>query len=405
MRIIWRQRAASKNNHMGNFCLTSNTPLGTKQEHRNRSRWIIGFVARHAETSLSETRDAVRCSSPVRRKTVPIQPVQINFDTDAKLAEWYCNTADSGGAIAAVRRVVESGVSCAEIMIGSEIPTAVFLTDATSGGYAKMTANLNYAAGAVANCYDEDSSKHGRYVKVGASGTGSWGTRTGSVTPAMWTDENHRRVGQLNLLFESWSKALDPFAGADGPGGITDKLGYPDIRDLRGVTMRWRLRAQNMEMGPNTKIVQHFQTRVPRIPTSPTTSPVVNAPAFVNSINTATCISDKLGFGTGGVFARNTVDFVADSGWVDVDIPLLADETKWLALGGLPNKQGRQPFSQSLKYVCAPVNEWLPNWTGNAYMVGFYPNPNPGTDMAPPAVADQIKGRLLIQSLGFSGGI
>ncbi len=338
---------------------------------------------------------------------MPITPVQINFDTDAKLAEWFSiPITPNAGAIGAVRRVTESGVSCAEINIGNEVPTVSFLSERDGSGvygtgYAKMTANLNFPAGAVAYCYDEDSSKHGRYVKTGASGTGSWGTRTGSVAPAMWTDENHRRVAQLHLLFSSWSKAGDPFAAADGPGGITDKLGYPDIRDLRGATMRWRVRAQNMEMGPMTKIVQHYQTRVPRIPTSPTSSAVVDAPAFVNAINTATCISDKLGFGNGGVFARNLVDFVADSGWVDIDIPLIADESKWQALGGLPTKQGRQPFNQSIKYVCAPVAEWLANWTGNAYMVGYFPNPNPGTDMAAPAAADQIKGRLLIQSLSF----
>jgi hypothetical protein len=333
---------------------------------------------------------------------MPVEIFRTDFDTDAKLAQWYYNPATPPGAITPLRRVIEGGVSCAEINIGTEVPTVNFLTDAVSAGFAKMTANLNFPAGSIAYCYDEDSTKHGRYVKTGASGTGSWGNRTGSVAPAMWTDENHRRIGQLNLLFESWASPGDAFAPADGPnGGITDKLGYPNRPDLRGLTMRWRLRAQNMEMGLNTKIVQHFQTRVRRIPETPTSSVVVNAPAFVNAINTATCISDKLGFGTAGLFAKNAVDFVADSGWVDVDIPLLPDDKTWLALGGLPNKQGRQPFSQSVKYVCAPAAEWLADWTGNAYMVAFYGNPSPGTDMPAPPASEQIKGRLLIQSLSF----
>jgi hypothetical protein len=364
----------------------------------------MGVAKHYASQSLYDKRSFI----------VPTEVFRVNFDTDAKTGEWYYTPEGVATVPCPVRRVVVDGVSSAEILIGTETAGVNFVSDQAGSAYTKMIASLNYPSGTIAYCYDIDSTKHGRYVKTGATGTGGWGARvgtyklsnttstTGSVTPKMWTDENHRRVGQLHLLFQSWSRAADAYAPNDASGPYPDKLGLPDIRDLRGYVMRWRLRAQNMEMGPDAKIVQHFQTRVPRIPPTPSTHPSVKmAVGFVNAINIATCISDKLGFGTGGLYAKNAVDYVADSGWVDVDIPLTANDSAWLALGALPTKTGRWDYAQAIKYVCASAEEWLANWTGNAYMCAFYRNPAPGSDMLVPTAAEAVKGRLLVQSLSF----
>lgn len=49
---------------------------------------------------------------------------------------------------------------------------------------AAMDANLNFAAGTVAECYDPDPALAGIYIKSGASGSGSWGTRVYEFTAA-----------------------------------------------------------------------------------------------------------------------------------------------------------------------------------------------------------------------------
>lgn len=135
-----------------------------------------------------------------------------DFDTDAKTNKFFYSPAPGGLAnIADVRRVVQDGVSCIEINIGSETPTVEYFSTPNGGtdAYAKMVADVaNQPNGAIAYVYSRDSTKHGRYVKAG----GAWGARTGSVTPKMANDENHRRVAQIRLLLQSWSAAADPYA-------------------------------------------------------------------------------------------------------------------------------------------------------------------------------------------------
>lgn len=324
-----------------------------------------------------------------------------DFDTDAKTNKFFYSPAPGGLAnIADVRRVVQDGVSCIEINIGSETPTVEYFSTPNGGtdAYAKMVADVaNQPNGAIAYVYSRDSTKHGRYVKAG----GAWGARTGSVTPKMANDENHRRVAQIRLLLQSWSAAADPYAppayGYPDFAVLNPTVGLPANDDISGWVMRWRMRAIGMSMGRHTKICQHFQTRVPGMPDIGT-APAV---AFVNCVNQATCISDYLGFGGGGLYAPNAVEYQADSGWVDVDIPLEPLWSYWLSMGGNDNKMGRLPFAGMRRYVVADPEHWVRAWTGNAYMLEVQFNPDPSADLRVIPDDESVRGRLLISSLAF----
>lgn len=336
-----------------------------------------------------------------------------DFDTDAKVSKFFHSPAPGGLAnIAPVRRVVtdDDAVSCIEVHVGDEVPDAEYFrtfVGANQDAYDKAVADLpNRTPGDVIYIYSTDSTKHGRYVIEAGP---SLGSRTGSCTPAITDDINHRRVAQIRLWLQSWSAAGDPLTSSSLHGYpdfsvLNDSIGLPEEHNLSGWVMRWRMRAIGMSMGRNTKIVQHYQTRIPSMPLIGS----ADAPAFVNAINQATCISDELGFGGGGLYAPNTVEYVADSGWVDVDIPLEALWSYWLMLGGNDGepgssleKMGRLPYDKALRYVAANPALWVTNWTGNAYLVEAQFNPNPDADLPVIPNSQSAKGRLLISSLSF----
>lgn len=333
-----------------------------------------------------------------------------DFDTDAKVAKFFHSPAPGGlAAIAPLRRIVtaDDAVSCVELHIGDEVPDVEYFrtfSGANQDAYDKMVADLaSQPDGTVAYCYSTDSTKHGRYVKT----AGAWGARTGSCTPRMADDENHRRVAQIRLLMQSWSAAGDPFTSASLHGypdfaALNASIGLPATDDLSGWVMRWRMRAIGMSMGRHTKIVQHFQTRIPSMPLIGTFGGVGAAP-FVNAVNQATCISDDLGFGGGGLYAPNAVEYQADSGWVDIDIPLEPLWSYWLMLGGNEGKMGIEgaAYAQSLRYVVANPALWVTNWTGNAYMLEAKFNPDPSADLAVIPVDESVRGRLLTAAVSF----
>lgn len=336
-----------------------------------------------------------------------------DFDTDEKVADFFYSPAPGGLAnVAPVRRVVTSddSVSCIEINIGDETPTVEYFrtfSGSNQDAYDKMVADVgNQADGAIAYCYSTDSTKHGRYVKA----AGSWGTRTGSVAPKMADDENHRRVAQVRLLLQSWGAAADPYAaplyGYPDFAELNDSIGLPEEHDLSGWTMRWRMRAIGMSMGRRTKIFQHFQTRIPDMPKIGNYTGAgmpYGATAFVNAVNQATCISDELGFGCGGLFAANTAEYQADSGWVDIDIPLEPLWSYWLSMGSNPDKSGLEgaSYAQSIRYVVANPARWLTNWTGNAYLMEGQFNPDPDNDLPVIPNEESVKGRLLVSAVSF----
>lgn len=338
-----------------------------------------------------------------------------DFDTDAKVAKFFYSPAPGGLAnTAPLRRVVtaDDAVSCIEINIGNEVPDVEYFrtfSGANQDAWDKAVADLpNRTVGQVVYIYSTDSTKAGRYV-VGAGP--SLGTRTGSVAPKLADDENHRRVTQIRLLLQSWSAAGDPYSSGSLQGypsfaALNAALGRPANHDMSGWVMRWRMRAQGMSMARETKIVQHFQTRIPSMPRIGTYSGAgepFGSVAYVNAINQATCISDQLGFGGGGLFAPNTVEYVADSGWVDIDIPLEALWSYWLQMGGNAGKSGAEgaAYTQALRYVVSDPAVWVTNWTGNAYLLEAQFNTNPDADMAVIPNAESVKGRLLVSALSF----
>lgn len=338
-----------------------------------------------------------------------------DFDTDAKVAKfWYSPSPGGLGEIAGLRRVVQDSVSCIEINIGDEVPDASYFRTVSGvdldgvDAYDRMVADVpNRDEGDVLYCYSTDSTKNGRYTITG----GVLSARSGSVAPRLADDENHRRVAQIRLLLQSYADAGEPIAtplfGYPDFAELNDSIGLPEERDLSGWTMRWRMRAIGMSMGRRTKIFQHFQTRIPgpRIGSySGWGDGLGNGSVpFVNAGNVATCISDPLGFGDGGLFAPNTVEYVADSGWVDIDIPLEPLWSYWLALGGNADKSGAEgaAYASFLRYVVANPDVWVRNWTGNAYVCEGQFNPNPDADLAVIPDSESVRGRLLVSALSF----
>lgn len=340
-----------------------------------------------------------------------------DFDTDAKVAEfWYSPSPGGLADVAGLRRVVttDDSVSCIEINVGSEVPDASYFRTTAGGSldavdaYDRAVTDLpNRTVGDVVNVYSKDSTKHGRYVVQSGP---SLGSRTGSVAPMMANDENHRRVTQIRLLLQSYSAAGDPISpGLEGYPDfsvLNDSIGRPAEHDLSGWVMRWRTRLIGGSLGRRTKLGMHFQTRVPgpRVGTyNWGDGGGLGSVPFVNALNIATCISDQLGFGGDGFFADNAVEYVADSGWVDVDIPLEPLWSYWLMMGGNADKMGAVPASYAsfLRYVVCDPDIWVRNWTGNAYMLECKFNPDRTVDLAPIPEDESFRGRLLVSALSF----
>jgi hypothetical protein len=101
------------------------------------------------------------------------------------------------------------------------------------------------------------------------------------------------------------------------------------------------------------------------------------------------------------MFAHNEVDFVADSGWVNVDIPLDPIDANWFGLGHRLNKAGVEPYVGFSRYVAESAAIWAKIWAGNAYLCEVELNPLPGTLLPLTSDALQTKGRLLTRSLSF----
>jgi hypothetical protein len=320
---------------------------------------------------------------------------EADFDDDAVVAKFFHTPIGGLCTAAPVRKATYDGVPCIELVIGDEVPGFQYFGAKVSGdwvdGYDQMIADAaGHSNGAVAHCYSYDNSKHGRYVHNGTV----WGSRTGPITAPLADDLNHQGVVAVQLALQSWSAAADPFAYNDGTGGVIDKLGFPDIRDLDGLELVWPARVIGGSIGERTKIFPHVQTRID----APSVGSNDDVP-FVNSFYAGPCVSDYF-FGGTGPFSRNTQLYCADSGWTDCYTPLNARFSEWVAMGGndfgtQSDKVGRLPFSQPQRYVCASPEVWLRNWTGASYMLIGKVNPNPGTPMAGIPQNECFRGTLL----------
>lgn len=75
----------------------------------------------------------------------------------------------------------------------------------------------------------------------------------------------------------------------------------------------------------------------------------------------------------------------------------------WVMMGGNANKSGAEgaAYTSFLRYVVANPALWVPNWTGNAYLLEAKFNPDPAVDLAVIPDSESVRGRLLIASLAF----
>lgn len=316
------------------------------------------------------------------------------FDSDAKVAKWYYTANSLAGGICDLRWRNDGTDSFVEIEFGTPPAGAVgFATKAA------MDANLAHAAGITAYCFDPDPAKHGRYTKSGASGTGSWGSRVGNVQDKAWPDPNHTRVAWLELLFQSWAANVAGTGPRDAGApttkwGIASTTNAPNLTNLVNGEFRYRMRAIDLMIGENVKIVQHVQTAdlVQGADWNPATQR-----AFVNALQIANPISDQLGFGKSGYYGRNPVRGVHNSGWVDVRVPFRAVDSDWVQLGGLEGRQGLpgDPV-RYYNYVVTPPSQFLASFTGNAYMVCAHKVVDAATKTTAPTDADRIQGTLQI---------
>lgn len=325
---------------------------------------------------------------------------RFNFDSPEKVAQWYYTPmSSSGGIVPNVRFTATTTDSFAEIVIGrtsaaervgagGAIQKAAFLSKSA------MDADLAWPAGAIGFCFDANPVLHGKYIKIGASGTGNWGARQGSIDDRCWNDPNHSRTAWLELLMQSWCKPGDP-------GAVTGKIAWPSITDLRGAEIRWEMRAKNLILGPNAKIVQHMQTHVPSQQLWPTDTGTNAQRSFVNALQIANPISDQLMLGDGGYDAPNPVRGVHDSGWRTVRVPLNPDPAEWQQLGAIEGREGIDPPLRYYNYVVSPPSEFLANFTGNAYMVVAHKVTDAASKANPPSDLDKIAGTLQFKSVSI----
>lgn len=315
----------------------------------------------------------------------------VDFDTAGKVGEWYY-TPNTLAGVGNLRLATDGVDDFIEIEFGTPpVGTVGFVSKAA------MDADLNHPAGTTAYAFDSAAANHGRYTKTGSSGSGSWGSRVGNIQDKAWPDQNHTRVAWLELLFETWEQsATYPTEPVADPAAVTGKVGWGHVPDLRGAEFRYSMRAKNLLLGEHAKICQHVQTQVPALNLWPDDEV---QQAWVNALQIADPISDQLGFGTGGYYAANPVRGVADSGWVDVRVPLNAVDSEWLMLGSLDGRQGISGEAVNyFNYIVTSADTMLGDWTGNAYMVAAHKVVDAATKATAPADDVRIRGTLQIRS-------
>jgi len=298
--------------------------------------------------------------------------------TDAEVNKYFHSPAGTLATPAVVGRVTFDSTSCIRIPFGTEVPTVVFAGGGGGTAYADMVAAVgSYAAGAVAYCFAINSAEFGRYVRT----AGVW-VKTGLMAPLYDYDNNHMKViNDLLLLLQTGFATGHPLLASDGGGPFVDKVAYPNATDLTNHIMRLTMRAVNLAFPSDFKVGMHLQGELDSHPRIGTGNAGAGAFPLVNAMN-HTDILGKLGAGNAGIYADNTVNYICDSGWVEVDIPFSPSDAMWTMMLGMENKDGneRAAYNQPLMYVGTSAKRLVGAdvLKINAYLCGFRWNPNPG---------------------------
>ncbi|WP_033923566.1 hypothetical protein [Sphingomonas sp. 37zxx] len=324
--------------------------------------------------------------------------MDLQFDSLLKAKNWWSVFDQDPNVLSTVGFVDDGANSRIEIDIaerGAAIAAVQKAYPVKADSYVgeftglRMDEDLTPDAGTIANCYDPDPTKRGRYIKVGASGTGSWSLQSPTIVDKCWGDNNHpERL--LELLLSSWIATTPPHPGS-GPqaGWVT-----PPANDWRNAVVTFDMRCQDLYLGKWSKIAQHVQGTIDDL----TALLPANVYATPNFILTKDLISDQLGFGNDGWGKPNKVERVYDSGRRDVVLNYSADDADWRCLGSIT-----RPLSY-YHYVVTPVAQLLQNLVGNSYMMAVHDKPQPDDQVFAPvgvdvAEKDRIAGKLLIYGI------
>lgn len=260
----------------------------------------------------------------------------------------------------------------------------------------------SYAEGNVAYCFDIDPTKHGRYVHT----SGAW-VRSGNMFPLYEYDNNHMKVvNDLLLLVQTFFATGHPATVSDGAGPYVDKVAYPDVGDMTNHIIRLTLRAVNFAFPSDFKIGMHLQGEIDTQPRLGTGNGGLGAFPLVNAMNHADILG-ALGAGNAGVYGLNTVTYIADSGWVEIDIPMSPNDAHWTMMIGNADKNGSggASYTGSIYYVGTTAKRLVgPDVTKlNAYLCGFRWNtstPAVGSNTPRPR-ADEPTGNLYLSKVEF----
>lgn len=300
------------------------------------------------------------------------------MDTDAEVKKFFSTPVSTLSTPAAAERVTFDGTSYLRIPFGTETPDATFAGSGGGTAYADMVAAAgSYSEGDVAYCYDDDSSEDGRYVLT----SGVW-VKTGQKAPLYAYDDNHMRiVNDLFLLMQSCFNTGHPALTSDGPGAFVDKVAYPNVTDMTDHIMRITMRAVDFRFPSDFKIGMHMQGELTTAPRIGTGNGGLGGFPVVNAMNHADILG-QLGAGNAGIYGDNTVNYLADTGDVEVDIPFSASDAQWTMMIGNADKDGHQgdAYTGANVYVGTTAKRLVSADVHkiNAYLCGFRWNPTPG---------------------------
>lgn len=297
------------------------------------------------------------------------------IDSDAEANKYFHSPigAIGGGLICPLRRVTFDGTSCLKIPFGTETPDVSFAGGQGTTAYADMLAAVgSYVDGDVAYCYSDDPAEHGRYVRT----AGAW-TRIGEQTPLFDYDDNHMKV--TNDLILPLQSCFD----TGHPAMVGGKAAYPNVTDMTDHVIRLTMRAVDFAFPLDFKLAMHLQGELDSAPRTGTGNGGLGSFPVVNAMNHFDWLN-HLGSGNGGIYADNTVEYIADSGWVVGDVPISPDDAMWTMMLGNPDKDGHQgaSYTGSNRYIGTTAARLVGSDTIkiNSYLCGFRWNTRPGIE-------------------------